>query len=142
MSLHTGRSTAQGFKSRDESMLKMALKKYALAMSGALLLWGAAGVGLPQAAWAQNAASAVRGLPDFTELVEQVGPSVVNIRTLEKMRTNAAGAGGPDEEMQELFRRFFGTPMPNVPRQSPRPNRQQSPEEAQPRGVGPCRRWR
>ena len=27
----------------------------------------------------------VRGLPDFTELVEQVGPSVVNIRTLVNM---------------------------------------------------------
>jgi serine protease Do len=26
----------------------------------------------------------VKGLPDFTELVEHVGPSVVNIRTLEK----------------------------------------------------------
>ena len=27
----------------------------------------------------------MRGLPDFTELVDQVGPSVVNIRTLEKV---------------------------------------------------------
>ena len=78
----------------------------------------------------------VRGLPDFTELVEQVGPSVVNIRTLEKVRTNAANSGASDEEMQELFRRFFGVPMPNGPRQSPKPNRPQAPEEAQPRGVG------
>ena len=37
----------------------------------------------PQVALAQPAA-AVRGLPDFTDLVDQVGPSVVNIRTVEK----------------------------------------------------------
>ncbi len=81
------------------------------------------------------AATGVRGLPDFTELVEQVGPSVVNIRTLEKVRQPDVGNGGPDEEMQEFFRRFFGVPLPNVPRQAPRQNRPQA-EEAQPRGVG------
>jgi serine protease Do len=75
-----------------------------------------------------------RSLPDFTDLVEQVGPSVVNIRTLERARSGAA-PGAMDEEMQEFFRRFFGQPMPNVPRQTPRPNRPQ-PEEEQPRGVG------
>ena len=85
-------------------------------------------------ALAQTPSTAVRGLPDFTELVEQVGPSVVNIRTLEKARPSTPGAGGPDEEMQELFRRFFGVPMPNAPRQGPRQNRPE--QEAQPRGVG------
>ncbi len=85
-------------------------------------------------ALAQTPAAAVRGLPDFTDLVEQVGPSVVNIRTLEKARPSTPGAGGPDEEMQELFRRFFGVPMPNAPRQGPRQNRPE--QEAQPRGVG------
>jgi serine protease Do len=85
-------------------------------------------------ALAQAPAAAVRGLPDFTDLVEQVGPSVVNIRTLEKARPSSPGAGGPDEEMQELFRRFFGVPMPNAPRQGPRQNRPE--QEAQPRGVG------
>ena len=83
---------------------------------------------------AQTPSASARGLPDFTDLVEQVGPSVVNIRTLEKVRPSAAGAGTPDEEMQELFRRFFGVPMPNGPRQAPRQQRPQ--EEAQPRGVG------
>jgi serine protease Do len=86
------------------------------------------------AALAQAPASVVRGLPDFTDLVEQVGPSVVNIRTLEKVRPSSAGAGGQDEEMQDLFRRFFGVPMPNAPRQGPRQNRPE--QEAQPRGVG------
>ena len=78
-----------------------------------------------------------RGLPDFTELVEQVGPSVVNIRTVEKTvaRPGAGGGGGMDEEMLEFFRRF-GVPIPNMPRQpGPRSNRPQ-PEEERPRGVG------
>jgi len=82
-----------------------------------------------QSAWAQ-----VRALPDFTDLVDQVGPSVVNIRTLEKVAPRGAGGASPDDEMLEFFRRF-GLPMPNVPRQSPRPNRQ-GPEEEQPKGVG------
>lgn len=78
-----------------------------------------------------------RSLPDFTDLVEQVGPAVVNIRTLEKRATGAQAPGQMDEDMQEFFRRFFGQPMPNVPRQAPRPNRPQpQEEEAQPRGVG------
>jgi serine protease Do len=37
--------------------------------------------------------------------------------------------------MLEFFKRF-GLPMPNVPRQAPRPNRPQQQEEEQPRGVG------
>ncbi|MGE0330162.1 MAG: DegQ family serine endoprotease [Ramlibacter sp.] len=79
----------------------------------------------------------VRGLPDFTELVEQVGPSVVNIRTIEKSRGNTAQGGGQmDEEMQEFFRRFFGQPLPGVPRQGPRPNQPQDEERERPRGVG------
>ena len=80
-------------------------------------------------------AQPTRVLPDFTDLVEQVGPSVVNIRTLEKAQVQEMQGNGPDAEMQEFFKRFFGMPfpMPNAPRQQ-RPNR--SPEEAQPKGVG------
>ena len=83
---------------------------------------------------ASPALAQTRTLPDFTDLVEQVGPSVVNIRTIEKVAARA-GAGGTDEEMLEFFKRF-GLPMPNVPRQAPRPNRPQPQEEEQPRGVG------
>ncbi len=97
-------------------------------------LFGALGLGFSGAAVAQGQSAVVRGLPDFTELVEQVGPSVVNIRTLEKVRSNEASSGGPDEDMQELFRRFFGVPLPNGPRQAPRQNGPQ--QDAQPRGVG------
>jgi serine protease Do len=85
----------------------------------------------------------VKGLPDFTELVEQVGPSVVNIRTLEKVRTSSMNGGGMDDETQDLLRRFFGIPMPpnapnapNAPKQAPRQGRTPAPEESQPRGVG------
>ncbi len=79
------------------------------------------------------AVAQVRALPDFTDLVEQVGPSVVNIRTLEKVAPRAGANGPGNEEMLEFFRRF-GLPMPEMPRQTPRQNRPQ-PEE-QPRGVG------
>jgi serine protease Do len=82
-------------------------------------------------AWAQT-----RTLPDFTDLVEQVGPSVVNIRTMEKASSRAAAGNGMDEEMLEFFKRF-GVPMPNMPRQTPKPQKpQQQPEEETPRGVG------
>lgn len=78
--------------------------------------------------WAQN-----RTLPDFTDLVEQVGPSVVNIRTLEKAK--AVASGSADEQMLEFFKRF-GIPIPpNMPR-APRPDRSPQPDEDQPRGVG------
>jgi serine protease Do len=79
----------------------------------------------------------VKGLPDFTELVEQVGPSVVNIRTLEKATPHPGLGGQGDPDMLDFFRRF-GLPipnMPNMPRQMP-PGHGQTPDEPQPRGVG------
>lgn len=90
-------------------------------------------VAYPTSAAAQNApmAASVRGLPDFTDLVDLVGPSVVNIRTLEK--ASAAG-GGADEQMLEFFKRF-GIPVP--PGAVPRGRQERGgQEEAQPRGVG------
>ena len=81
---------------------------------------------VPVSAAAQSAV--VRGLPDFTELVELAGPSVVNIRTTEKAPTRS-GAGAMDEEMAEFFKRF-GVPIPNAPRQ------QRPQQDEQPRGVG------
>ena len=75
-----------------------------------------------------------QGLPDFTELVEKVGPAVVGIRTTERAR---AARGGPemDDDMLEFFRRF-GIPVPNQ-RPNPRTPQQPTPDaEPQTRGVG------
>jgi serine protease Do len=85
----------------------------------------------------QPAMAQARALPDFTDLVDLVGPSVVNIRTMEKVSLRSAQGGQGDEDMMEFFRRF-GIPMPNMPgnpKQAPRQNRPQH-EEEQPRGVG------
>ncbi|MFM1906816.1 MAG: hypothetical protein RLZZ591_493 [Pseudomonadota bacterium] len=102
---------------------------------GSWLTAAAIGTAATFVAWSPAQAQS-RALPDFTDLVEQVGPSVVNIRTLEKVTTNAENGAGPDEDMLELFRRF-GLPVPNVPRQGPRSNRPQAPQsEEQPKGVG------
>jgi serine protease Do len=86
----------------------------------------------PASAHAQN-------LPDFSTLVENVGPAVVNIRTTEKARA-PRGNGGPefDEDMLEFFRRF-GMPIPNQQQNPRRPAPQRPPQgegEPQQRGVG------
>ncbi|MDR5831758.1 DegQ family serine endoprotease [Caballeronia sp. LP006] len=64
-------------------------------------------------------------LPDFTTLVDKVGPSVVNIRTTSRVGSSSDLRGLPpglDEgDMSEFFRRFFGIPMPGQPG-SPRGN--------------------
>lgn len=87
---------------------------------------------------AQSAQAQSRALPDFTDLVEQVGPSVVNIRTTEKVAIHSAQGGPGEEEMLDLFRRF-GLPVPNLPKQAPRKGQQPQPspqEEVQPKGIG------
>ena len=67
---------------------------------------------------AQAAAPApelVTGLPDFTRLVERVGPGVVSIEATITGRT--AQRRAPSQEMPEIFRRFFGPgfPFPGAP---------------------------
>ena len=80
-------------------------------------------------------------LPDFTELVEKVGPSVVNIRTLErgpKGGATAPGGSGIDPNMEEFFRRF-GIPLPGGrggPRGGGGGGGGGGDEEPQQRGVG------
>src|SRR3569832_2403702 len=86
-------------------------------------------------------AASVGSLPDFTDLVDKVGPAVVNIRTTERVKPDQNGIpGSDDEEMQEFFRRFFGVPIPPRQQQQPSPRgRKQAPqqqEEEVPRGVG------
>ena len=85
----------------------------------------------------QPAHAQARALPDFTDLVEQVGPSVVNIRTTEKVAVRSQQGQPGEEEMLDFFRRF-GLPIPNMPKQAPRKNQPQpqQQEEEQPKGVG------
>jgi serine protease Do len=84
--------------------------------------------------FASAAPAGAQGLPDFSELVEKVGPAVVNIRTTERPRAGRGGGGNEaDEDMLELFRRF-GIIPPGQNR--PGPRSPQQPDDAQPRGVG------
>ena len=58
-------------------------------------------------------------LPDFSALVEEVGPAVVNIRAISDGEANVqdGGAGIPkDDPLYEFFRRF-GTPERREPTQ-------------------------
>jgi serine protease Do len=74
----------------------------------------------------------VTGLPDFTDLVDKVGPAVVNIRTTEKIR-QPSGGNPNEEEMQDFLRRFFGGQAAPRGRGAP----QQRPQEEEvTRGVG------
>lgn len=99
------------------------------ALTAATVLWQP-GASLAQTASAP-AVSSARGLPDFADLAEQVGPSVVNIRTIEKVSQSQAGS--QEEQMLEFFRRF-GLPVP--PGASPRGPRQNRGPEERPSGVG------
>ena len=87
---------------------------------------------LPAAVTLPNPAQAQQlQLPDFTELVERVSPSVVNIRTTEKR--GGASSGEVDPNIEEFFRRF-GIPLPNRPDR--RGGNPRGEEEPQQRGVG------
>jgi serine protease Do len=67
----------------------------------------------------------VTGLPDFTELVEEAGPAVVNIRVTQfgERADNTAQMQSPhgQEDIPEFFRRFFD--VPGAPNQG-QPDRQ------------------
>lgn len=59
-----------------------------------------------------------RELPDFTELVEKQGNTVVNISTTQVIKGRRAFPGTPfgdDEAAQEWLRRFFPGQIPNIP---------------------------
>ncbi|MFS8153454.1 MULTISPECIES: DegQ family serine endoprotease [Halomonadaceae] len=79
-----------------------------------------------QAASAQN-------LPDFTALVEDAAPGVVNISTSRTVqRSSAPGFGGfGGQEIPEIFRHFFGDSFP-----APPSNGQGRTEERQSLGSG------
>jgi serine protease Do len=118
-------------------------------MVSALSLAGLASTALLPMTAVQAQTGARITLPDFADLAEANGPSVVNIRTLSKVSARASGGPnleGMDDEMQEFFRRFFGDRIPGTPRGNtpPKgntpgaPNAQRAPDEERevPRGVG------
>ena len=73
-------------------------------------------------------AAFAKDLPDFTELAEKQGPSVVNISVTQVVQGNANPFGGmqDDEQFNELFR-HFGLPVPGGPRgQAPQEFKSQS----------------
>ena len=73
----------------------------------------------PAAAQAPGSASApaaepvLRGLPDFSQLVDRYGPAVVNVEVVEKAQPAAGGLPGlsPNDPFYDFFRRF-GVPGP------------------------------
>jgi serine protease Do len=80
---------------------------------------------LPFAPHAASAAPAAN-LPDFTDLVDKVGPAVVNIRTTTRVSNTPSQRGLPpgadDGDMADFFRRFFGIPLPQAPNTPNSPN--------------------
>ena len=57
------------------------------------------------------------GLPDFGDLVEQVGPAVVNISVVQRVAQGAAGENPFANDPFYDFLRRFGVPMPGFPGQ-------------------------
>jgi len=70
---------------------------------------------LPLGAYGQ-----MRGLPDFTDLVEQQGPAVVNISTAQNQRAHPQIPQMPNLEEDDPFFEFFRRFMPQNPGQAPR----------------------
>ncbi len=60
-----------------------------------------------------QADAALRGLPDFSQLVDRYGPAVVNVEVVEKSQPGAGGPQGlsPNDPFYDFFRRF-GIPAP------------------------------
>ncbi|WP_110641373.1 DegQ family serine endoprotease [Salinicola sp. CPA57] len=58
-------------------------------------------------------AAQARDLPDFTQLVKQAAPGVVNISTTSTVSASDGMYG--QQDIPEIFRRFFGDQMPPMP---------------------------
>lgn len=59
------------------------------------------------------AAMAALPLPDFTGIVQRYGPAVVNVQAhYNRASEIAAGNALDDQQIPEIFRKFFGAPLP------------------------------
>jgi serine protease Do len=66
-----------------------------------------------------SAAPIQRSLPDFSILVEQQGPAVVNISTVQKVRTAGSAMPSQPGDLFDFFRRF--QPQPGQPQRPQQP---------------------
>ncbi|HXQ63637.1 MAG TPA: DegQ family serine endoprotease [Steroidobacteraceae bacterium] len=57
-----------------------------------------------------TAAAAIRGLPDFTELVAHAGPAVVNVSVVARGRPASFDEDAPDDPLHDFLRRFGAQP--------------------------------
>src|SRR3546814_16318072 len=65
-----------------------------------------------------SAPTPVAGLPDFSQLVEQVGPGVVDVVAEIGGRASPRTRAAQQQDIPEIFRRFFGPdgfPLPGQP---------------------------
>ncbi len=97
------------------------MRKMILTTAAALLLTlGLPGSPLVSSALADNHGALVQpnrfGLPDFGDLVEEVGNAVVNISVVRRVAATERSAPAPDDPMFDLLRRF-GIPVPDFPGQ-------------------------
>lgn len=84
-------------------MLKSGMRSFASALAGALLL--------------AQAMMAHAQLPEFTGLVKEASPAVVNISTRQKVPDRAQVPDMPDlEGLPPIFREFFERNIPQMPR--------------------------
>ncbi|WP_114418468.1 DegQ family serine endoprotease [Marinospirillum perlucidum] len=68
--------------------------------------------------WCSTQALAARGLPDFTELVTEASPSVVNISTTQTVQPASRIPGLPHgQQVPEIFRHFFEEFQGQLPQQ-------------------------
>jgi serine protease Do len=82
----------------------------------ALLAIGAAAQQAPSSSQGATAPTRTAALPDFTALVKNQGPAVVNVITTRAARPGGAPGGlSPDDPFYEFFRRF----MPDLPEGGP-----------------------
>ncbi|MBL8454084.1 MAG: DegQ family serine endoprotease [Zoogloea sp.] len=92
----------------------------------------------PQAAPAAAAPASRYGLPDFSALVEQVGPAVVNISVTQKVSRGSGATSGEDSFAGDPFYDFlrrFGVPVPGMPGGGGNGGGNRNPEQLQ-QGVG------
>lgn len=77
--------------------------------------------------WSINSAVA-RGLPDFTDLVEEASPAVVNISTTQTVQQRSRPGGfPPGQQIPDIFRHFFEEFQEQGPQQQqPRQRQRQS----------------